>query len=97
MLIDSGQRERSKLPVAVFNSKLPLSNGHPGNHTLKIVPCSHTFEEHEDASTRQTTPLFHSLAMNTTCKNSIHSSTAKNPIRDDINIIDISRYGEPLK
>ena len=35
-LLDSGQRTRSTLPTALYNTKLPLNNGHQRNHTLKI-------------------------------------------------------------
>ena len=36
-LLDSGQRTRATLPTALSNTKLPLNNGHPGNHTPKIA------------------------------------------------------------
>jgi len=35
------QRTRSGLPTALFNTKLLLNNGHPGNRTLKILPYMH--------------------------------------------------------
>ena len=36
MIPDSGQDLNSQ-----FNTKLPLNNGHPGNHTYKIVAHPH--------------------------------------------------------
>jgi len=32
---------KDPLPTALFNTKLPLNNGHPRNRTFKIVPYMH--------------------------------------------------------